>query len=309
MNWFFILAYILGARLNDGSKIYSRWEGRRFFSRNGYSGGIGVRSTYENTVNPPTRITVTTIENKPSKDTGWQLKEPCESAEFISGPLVANIGELCVFRLNDPETRADWVIVPEATCYIDSSGSSLAFASNVPSKYTIIAAVVEEGVPKILTHICEYGVQPQPDPGPSPNPDPTPKPNPPPNPIQSLKDWVSQNVPVAGKNKAAFSVIRTASQTKIDVETWSSFLDTLSGKITEKLAGSTDVKTLGTIFSEIAEGLKAVAVSDTGTPAEPENSEPDILPFPQADSISTCPDPGGEACQPQQPIIQYRRRK
>ena len=292
--------------------------------------GIGVRHVYENTVNQPPRITVTT-ENDPAKDAGWQLKEPSEASEFITGPLVADVGRLCVFKLNNPDTRADWVIVPEATCYVDSSGSSLAFASNIPSKYTIIAAIVEEGVPKILTHICEYGLQPepQPDPGPSPNPDPTP--NPPP--ITTLKDWVTKNVPESGVKQAAalascyesaaqgiengsirtleaaFSVIRTASQTKIDTEIWSSFLDTLSGKITEKLAGNTDVKTLGTIFGEIAEGLKAVAVSDTGTPAEPELSEPDILPFPQTDFIPACPDPGGEACQPQQPIIQYRRRK
>ncbi len=291
--------------------------------------GIGIRSTYENATGPPSWITVTTESESP-QDAGWQLKEPSQAVEFISGPLVADVGQLCVFRLNDPDTRADWVIVPEATCYVDSSGSSLAFASNVPAKYTIIAAVVEEGVPKILTHICEYGIQPQPDPGPSPNPDPTPKPNP--SPIITLKDWVTQNVPESGvkqaaalascyesaatgiesgsirSQEAAFSVIRTASQTKIDIEIWSTFLDGLAEKIVQKLAGNNDVKALGTIFSEIAEGLKAVAVSDVGSVAEPENSGPDIIPFPTTSPTSTCPDPTGKACQPQ-PIIQYRRSR
>ncbi len=291
--------------------------------------GIGVRHVYENTVNQPPRITVTT-ENDPAKDAGWQLKEPSEASEFITGPLVADVGRLCVFKLNNPDTRADWVIVPEATCYVDSSGSSLAFASNIPSKYTIIAAVACEGVPKILTHVCEYGLQPepQPDPGPSPNPDPTP--NPPP--ITTLKDWVTKNVPESGvkqaaalascyesaatgiesgsirSQEAAFSVIRTASQTKIDIEIWSTFLDGLAEKIVQKLAGNNDVKALGTIFSEIAEGLKAVAVSDVGSVAEPENSGPDIIPFPTTSPTSTCPDPTGKACQPQ-PIIQYRRSR
>ena len=285
--------------------------------------GIGIQKTCERAIKPSALIAVST-EKAPSN--GWQLKEPTEAAEFITGPLAADVGQLCVFRLNDPDTRADWVIVPEATCYVDSSGSSLAFASNIPSKYTIIAAIVEEGVPKILTHICEYGLQPGPQP--SPNPDPTPKPNPPP--ITTLKDWVSQNVPEAGKSKAAalascyesaalgiesdsirsqeaaFSVIRTATQTKIDIEIWSTFLDALSDKITEKLAGNNNVKTLGTIFNEIAEGLKSV--SATETQAEPEVSVPDIIPFPTTSQSLTCPDPTGKACQPQ-PRIQYRRAR
>ena len=124
------------------------------------------------------------------KSNGWQLKEPLESAEFISGPLVANVGELCVFRLND--SKADWMIVPSATCYIDSSGSSLAFASNVSAKYTIVAAIVEDGVPKILTHVCEYGNAPTPSPTPTPNPPPT-----------NLAEWVTKNIPEGGQSQCA----------------------------------------------------------------------------------------------------------
>lgn len=291
--------------------------------------GIGIQKTCERAIKPSALIAVST--EKVSQSNGWQLKEPTEAAEFITGPLAADVGQLCVFRLNDPATRADWIIVPETTCYIDSSGSSLAFASNVPSKYSIIAAIVEDGVPKILTHICEYGLQPGPEPSPTPNPDPTPKPNPPP--IVTLKDWVLQNVPDAGKSKAAalascyesaaqgiengsirtqeaaFSVIRTASQTKIDIEVWSEFLDGLAEKIVEKLEGDNDVKVLGTIFSEIADGLKAV--SNAETQQGNDIASPIILPFTPSKQAATCPDPTGRACQPQatmQKPTQYRWR-
>jgi hypothetical protein len=175
--------------------------------------------------------------------------------------------------LNDSRTKADWIIVPPATSYVDSSGSSLAFASNVPAKYTIIAAIVEDGEPKILTHICEYGFSPEPTPSPPPSPKPEPT---------NLADWVTKNIPEGGRSQctalascyesaadgidngsirtpeAAYSTLRTATQTKIKPEIWGNFLDQLSVKVTEKMGGSNDVKKLGTIFSDIAVGLKTI---------------------------------------------------
>ncbi len=231
--------------------------------------GIGVQKTYERTVERFGPVTAA-----PSIQ-AVDLQNANDSAEFISGPLVADVGELCVFRLNDPGTKADWIIVPPATCYIDSSGSSLVFASNVPSKYSIVAAIVEDGVAKILTHIIDYGGEE------TPRPSPTPSPTPNPPPVNSLKDWVTQNVPDAGKQdsaalascyesaaqdiesgsirtqEAAFSVIRTATQTKIDTETWSSFLDELATRIETKLAGNKDVKILGDMLQDISDGLNA----------------------------------------------------
>ena len=253
------------------------------------------------------QVSQTTEKGQQNTTPTWSIKEPSQAAEFISGPVAASLGELCVFRLSDAKTYADWCIVPEATCYIDSSGSSLAFASNNRATYTIIAAIAEDGIPKILTHVCEYGLQPQPDPSPTPNPDPTPKPNPPPN--LSLSDWVTQNVPEAGRHQcaalascyeatanaiengsiltqaAAFSTIRTASQTKIDVEIWSEFLEALSTKVNTALAGNTDVKKLGTIFREIAAGLKAVGDMPSRA-EESEVSSPNIYPFYNIATIS-----------------------
>jgi hypothetical protein len=198
-----------------------------------------------------------------------------ESSEYISGDLSANLGELCVFQLSDPNTRADWIIVPETKFYIDSSGSSLVFSSNVPSKYTIIAAIVEDGQSKILTHVIDYGVSPNPSPTPIPNPNPEPEP-------VTLSQWVQKNIPPLGYSQvsalatcyesvvtgiengtiksqaAAYSLIRTATQTKINIEIWQPFLGKLSVKVTEKLDGSDDVQKLGLIFKDITEGLKAV---------------------------------------------------
>ena len=235
-----------------------------------YFASVGLDSQYRHFV---TKTEAVSAMEK-STDPGWQLKEPSESAEFIAGPLAANVGELCVFRLNDSGTKADWIIVPPATCYIDSSGSSLTFASNVPAKYTIIAAIVENGEPKILTHICEYGFLPEP----SPNPTPAPKPNP----STSLTEWIAQNIPDGGRGQctalascyesategidkgsiktpeAAFSAIRTVTQTKIKPEIWGNFLDQLSVKVTEKMGGSNDIQKLGAIFKEIADGLKTI---------------------------------------------------
>ncbi|GHT16630.1 hypothetical protein FACS1894189_0770 [Planctomycetales bacterium] len=230
--------------------------------------GIGLHHTVTEYWNPPTLVSVATeqpaISNIPLT--------PKASAEFITGPLTANTGELCVFKLNDTTAKADWVIVPSATAYIDSSGSSLAFSSNVPAKYTIIAAIVEDGQPKILTHVCEYGILPNPQPPPLPKPNPTPP--------ATLKDWVTQNVPAEGKTQAtaladcyesvadsinketiktadaAFALLRSAAQTKIKTDVWKPFLDELSVKVTESINGSTDIKTLSLIFSEIAADLK-----------------------------------------------------
>jgi len=273
----------------------------------GYFGTVGVKETYTRMTAKQSAIPV--IEK--STDTGWQLKEPADTAEFISGPLVASVGELCVFRLNDPGTKADWIIVPPATCYIDSSGSSLAFASNISAKYTIIAAIVEDGVPKILTHLCEYGLSPEPNPSPQPNPTPQPA---------NLTEWVTKNIPEGGQGQcaalascyesaadgidkgaiksteAAFSAIRTATQTKIKPELWGTFLDALSIKITEKMDGSSDVRKLGAIFSEIASGLKTVSdasdIPEDATPFSERFKLPSAPPAVNCDSPSgVCPAP------------------
>jgi hypothetical protein len=314
-------------------------------------GGIAFRETVTNILNPLSRVSLVVdgestqkiVDNTVQPD-GWHVLEASESSGFITGPLVANIGELCVFRLNNPGERADWAVVPPAMCYVDSSGSSLAFASNVPAKYTIVAAIVEDGVPKILQHICEYGISPEPSPTPSPHPTPNPSPTPPPTII--LGEWIKQNIPEAGRGQcaalaacyeaaadaieknairtpdAAFSTLRTATQTKIKPEIWGTFLDQLSGKVTDKLENG-DVKKLGTIFIEIADGLKAVVDVGDVPDESPQLSEvkpsaetlklPPTAPATNRSSPPViCSDPTGQACKPTStpaptPFLQYRR--
>jgi hypothetical protein len=200
-------------------------------------------------------------------DTIRNQSDTNEPANFITGQLTATLGELCVFKLNDSTARADWTIVPPASYYVDSSGSSLIFATNTPATYTIIAAITVDNEPKVLTHVCNYGV--------SPNPNPSPPPNP-----QSLSEWVRQNIPEsvsteveslascfeltadaidAGTIKttaAALAIIRTSTQTKIDINIWQPFLDKLANKIDEQLKKQNDIKQLKLILYEIVEGLR-----------------------------------------------------
>jgi len=60
--------------------------------------------------------------------------------------------------------------------------------------------------------------------------------------------------------------------------TWEKFLDDLADQIQSKLAGNTEIRPLGTLFREIADGLKT----------KPEVSVP---------LEAVCPDPTGAACQ------------
>ncbi|MCL2304496.1 MAG: hypothetical protein FWC43_04055 [Planctomycetaceae bacterium] len=231
-------------------------------------------------------------------------------AVFINGPVVSDVGELCVFRLSDSTIRADWTVIRQtdqelqAVFYIDTSGAALTFSSSLPAKYTIVAAVVEEGIPKILRHVCQYGLTPTPTPGPNPGPTPPLPPIPP----MTLGEWVHQNVPDIGRTDcavlasiyeatadaidkgtirsqaAAYSSIRTNTQAKIKPETWKKFLDELAVQIELYLDGATEIKPLSLLLREIVDALKSSGKVQTG-PEVPASTE------------KVCPDPSGQACQ------------
>ena len=111
------------------------------------------------------------------------------SIEGIEGPKKAEIGSLCIFKLvpldgqGVPAPGADWCIIPTREFYVDSSGNTLVFSSKEKGYYTIVAAVVFDGKPKLLSAELNYG---GPSPGPQPEPEPTP---------QTLKEWVVMNKP------------------------------------------------------------------------------------------------------------------
>jgi hypothetical protein len=218
-----------------------------------------------------------------------------------------------VFQLSDLTIRADWTVVRQtdqelqAVFYIDTSGAALTFSSSLPAKYTIVAAIVEEGAPKVLQHVCRYGLTPEPSPLPNPGPDPQPDPEPTPEP-SNLTEWVRQNlrnVPETGQatalatiyeatadaidkgtirtQAAAFSSVRTNTQAKIKPGTWESFLEELAVQIQSKLDGATEIKPLGLLFREIAAGLKSSGKVQTG---------PEV----PASMGAVCTDPTGAAC-------------
>ncbi|MDR2763128.1 MAG: hypothetical protein LBB88_11030 [Planctomycetaceae bacterium] len=232
---------------------------------------VGLQNIVTKNLVPPNRF-YSSKENSSSQNNEHNSHDTITVDNFISGQLTASLGELCVFKLNDSSIIADWQVVPPASCYVDSSGSSLVFATNIPASYTIIAAIVIEGKPKILTHVCNYGITPEPTP--KPNPEPTP------NPPSSLSEWVRQNIPNAeikqvenlaacykstidaidkGAVKtipAALNLLRTSTQTKIDITIWRDFLDKLSEKISPQLNNCNDIQKLKNILSEIYSGLQ-----------------------------------------------------
>ena len=76
----------------------------------------------------------------------------------ILGPQSASRGNLVVFESPDP---ADWCVMPldksVGKWSIDTSGRILYFASSEPGHYTVCAAIVVGGRPKILSKIFSNG--------------------------------------------------------------------------------------------------------------------------------------------------------
>ena len=87
----------------------------------------------------------------------------------ILGPHSAQRGNLVVFETSEP---ADWCLAPldksVGKWSVDTSGKILFFASSEPGIYTICAAIVVDGQPKILSKTFANGgdeedFEPQPD--------------------------------------------------------------------------------------------------------------------------------------------------
>jgi len=88
----------------------------------------------------------------------------------IHGPHSTFCGNLVVFETSEP---ADWCLIPLDKSLgkwsIDTSGKMLYFASSEPGLYTVCAAIIVEGKPKILSKTFSNGgdgfePKPQPDP-------------------------------------------------------------------------------------------------------------------------------------------------
>jgi len=93
----------------------------------------------------------------------------------IYGPQSVHRGNLVIFEVSEP---ADWCLVPSDKSVgkwsVDTSGKVLYFASSEPGMYTVCAAVIIEGQPKILSKTFYNGEEEgefEPKPSPPPNPD------------------------------------------------------------------------------------------------------------------------------------------
>ena len=91
----------------------------------------------------------------------------------IQGPQSAFCGNLVVFEVTE---SADWCLIPLEKSVgkwsIDTSGKTLYFASSEPGIYTVCAAIVVEGQPKIHSKTFSYGdekIEPKPQWEPEPD--------------------------------------------------------------------------------------------------------------------------------------------
>ena len=117
------------------------------------------------------------------------------AAQEITGPDLVMPGSLATFEI-EPKQEASWCLVPNdpADCWkTDSSSARLYFATPLEGKYTIIAAMVIDGKPVLLSKTFTNGND---DAKPSPTPGP---------PVSSLESWITTQTPllVKGGNLAA----------------------------------------------------------------------------------------------------------
>ena len=99
----------------------------------------------------------------------------------IFGPQAVHRGNLIIFEVSEP---ADWCLVPPDKSVgkwsVDTSGKVLYFASSEPGMYTVCAAVIIDGQPRILSKTFSNGEEDDLEPKPLPKPD-------------DLETWIKAN--------------------------------------------------------------------------------------------------------------------
>ena len=108
------------------------------------------------------------------------------AAQEITGPDRVTPGSLATFEI-EPKQEASWCLSPNESpdCWkTDSSSARLYFATPLEGKYTIIAAMIIDGKPVLLSKTFVNG-----------NDDAKPMP-----PVSSLKSWITTQMPLLVKN-------------------------------------------------------------------------------------------------------------
>jgi len=194
----------------------------------------------------------------------------------ILGPQSAYRGNLVVFEAPAP---ADWCLTPldksVGKWSVDTSGRILYFASSEPGVYTVCAAIIVDGQPKILSKTFSNGDEIEVEPEPAPNP----------NDLgawirtqtvelartknysaekemfaacfQSISDGIQQgsvrSAPAARANLRACLASKLLTCSTESRKLWTQFLDSLSDEIEKRCKMEpNNLQLIRTVFNEIA---------------------------------------------------------
>ncbi|MCL2348520.1 MAG: hypothetical protein FWC50_09715 [Planctomycetaceae bacterium] len=121
------------------------------------------------------------------------------SGQELVGPEKTIPGTLAMFEITPPQI-ADWTITSvEKTEHVfkpDTSTNRLYFATPIPGTYHIVAAIIVDGKPQLLTKTLINGN----DDKIEPHPAPVPKPPVPPLPEPTLVTWIQTQLPLLVKS-------------------------------------------------------------------------------------------------------------
>jgi hypothetical protein len=181
------------------------------------------------------------------------------SAQELIGTDRTFSGTLALFEII-PAQEASWHIVPPPasageTYQIDTNSSRLYFASPRPGRYTVIAGIVVEGSPVLLTKTLINGAG---DENPSPIPTPL---------ISTLESWIKTQLPVLVKSENIVSEAQIVAECfeqiiqRIDTEnittatnTRAQLQITLTGRLT--LASPTAITDWSPFLTELSRQLE-----------------------------------------------------
>ena len=231
------------------------------------------------------------------------------AAQELAGPARVTPGSLAIFVTPSDTGSASWCLIPNEPqgCFqVDTSSQKIYFASPTEGHYTIIAALIVEGKPLLISKTFTNGKNDAIPPIPTPNP---------PN---TLESWIKTNLPelVKSSNLAkerelvANCFEQTATKIGVTIKTpqnaqtqlrlaivsnlakssrtaindWQLFLEQLSEQLTNELDTKiNDIHEIKRIFNAVANALRE---------SKPMASLPESFPAPE-----NCP-----TCRPTSPF-------
>lgn len=211
-----------------------------------------------------------------------------DASDEIHGPNMVLSGNLIVFETSE---SADWCLAPSAKSVgkwaVDTSGRFLYFASTEPGEYTVCAAIVVDGKPKVLFKTFQNGTDIAPAPEPQPDPEPQPE--------DDLALWIRLKTEILSRTKkfdqekelfascfqtivsgvehgsirsaaSARAQLRICASSKVlecsdeSARLWRQFLEQLSVEIEKRCQdGPNDTQKIKTVFNLVSQHLRSVS--------------------------------------------------